>query len=436
MARQTLGISWLNGRFHAAALAGGTVTASWSSPLPVPDGPALADAVAEAVRQTRFCGTQAMMILDHRNLLFHVQATPPAEGKAVDKILEGLVGRSRFFEEKAAWGRLALPGLTDRHRYLLALLPESLILSLVAAFASRRIELIGVFPVVAVLGDQLRLLAAQEGEAVLLAADLGDAIHLLLGTGDGQVLFSRTVATDGKPAAERVAQEINRTLHYAQEQFGATVNKLFVYGSAALAMLRNFPIRGGLAVAPSPVTEDAFYFARQVFLLSPKLRLNFIPPSVLKRRSNRQLATVAIVLLAAVSFAIVLTTDLRVRARERALQVQAQQGPAGRWRALLGSLAGPSILPETARLSRVDLQQVTNGWRVRIEGYAPDSEFIDVISELEGRLASGPFHLRILQSSRHPAQRDPSSPESPALPAKPTGQTGNERPFFIEGVIE
>jgi hypothetical protein len=430
----------------------------------VGDVNAFAETVAHAVRETGFSGSQAMVIIDHRNLLFHVQDTPPAEGKVVDQILERLVGRGQFFEEKAAWGRLALPESKGRHRHLLALLPESLIQGLVTVFAAHRLELTGVFPIAAVLGDQLRLLAAQEGEAVLLAADLGDAIHLLLGTGDGQVLFSRTVAIGGQQPAERAAQEISRTLHYAQQQFGAAVNKLFVYGARTFQLLKNFPIRSGLAIAPSPVAEDPLYFARQVFLLSPKLRLNFLPPSALKKKSNRQIAAALIVALATGSISTTIVTEIRVRARERALINQVQQSSAEaeirnrsvtleneatRWRALrsaIGSTNDPPVpellirhlanaLPEAARLSRVDVQQATNGWHVRLEGFVVEAsgEFVEVISTFENRLSSDPFRLRIQDGTRRQLTHGGAGR---AVSGQRPGGRDNERAFFIEGVIE
>jgi hypothetical protein len=461
MARKTLGISWLNGQFHAAALTGGAVTGAWAAPKTVTESD-FAAAVAEAIRATGFNGTQAMVIIDHRSLLFHVQDIPPAEGKVVDQVLDRLVERGHFFEEKAAWGRLGLPEAKGRHRYLLALLPESLIQALVAAFAQQRIELVGVFPIAAVLGDQLRLLAAQETETILLAADLGDAIHLLLGTGDGQVLFSRTVVTAGQQPEERAAQEINRTLHYAQQQFGATVNKLFVHGEA-FHKLKNHPIRAGLMIAASPGPVDPFLYARHVFLLSPKLRLNFLPPSALKKKSARTLAAMAVLLLAATTLGTTVVTELHVRARERTWQQQARQSTAeadirsqsvvlnneaSRWRALLSTIGStnnapvpelflralPGMLPEAVRLTRVDLIPLTNGWQVRLEGLTTDAaaQYIEVVNTLEERLALEPFRMRILNSTRRQLANGGGS-QSSAVKGPGRAQ---ERPFFIEGLIE
>src|SRR5882672_4485868 len=77
MSKKILGISWLNGRFHAAALNGSAVSASWACPQPVPYEADFGEALAEAVRETRFTGTQVVVVLDHGSLLFHVEETPP-----------------------------------------------------------------------------------------------------------------------------------------------------------------------------------------------------------------------------------------------------------------------------------------------------------------------------------------------------------------------
>src|SRR5262245_1529866 len=133
MSKKVLGISWLNGRFHAAALKGSTVSASWSSPQPVADDADFAAALPEAVRQTRFTGAQLMLVLDHSSLLFHVEETPPVKGKVLAQLLERRVSQNHFYEEPAAWGRIDLPLLKGRQRSLLALLPKSLVLRLAAA---------------------------------------------------------------------------------------------------------------------------------------------------------------------------------------------------------------------------------------------------------------------------------------------------------------
>ena len=96
MSKKILGISWLNGRFHAAALNGSTVLASWASPQPVPHEGDFAEALAEAVRQTRFTGAQVVVVLDHGSLLFHVEETPPVKGRMLGQLLERRVAQNQI----------------------------------------------------------------------------------------------------------------------------------------------------------------------------------------------------------------------------------------------------------------------------------------------------------------------------------------------------
>src|SRR5256885_2302892 len=159
MAKKILGISWLNGRFDAAALEGGAVSGSWLCPAPVNDEVDFGIALVEAVRQTHFSGTQVTLVLDHRSLLFHVQETPPAAEKLVGQMLERLVERNQFFDKRAVWSRLELPSAKGKRRFLLALLPEPLVQHLVHSSAAQGLELEGIFPLAAVLGTELRALA-------------------------------------------------------------------------------------------------------------------------------------------------------------------------------------------------------------------------------------------------------------------------------------
>ncbi|HYV32820.1 MAG TPA: hypothetical protein VEO53_17155, partial [Candidatus Binatia bacterium] len=328
MSRTVLGISWLHGQFRAVVLTGSSVSAAWTRPLAVLHDADFAPALAEAVRETRFAGTRVVIALEHRSLLFHVQETPPAKGAMLRQLLDRLVKQNRFFEENAAWGHVALPSGKGRPRYLLALLPESLVQQLTEACAGQHLQLTAVLPLAAVLGSQLRQLPVPPEEIVVLAADLGGALHLLLGRGDGQVLFSRSVVLTGAPQNERAAQEINRTLHYAQQQFGASVHQLFVFGKQAFAALKDLDIRHGLKVQQSPAAEDPFFYNREAAALSPKLSLNLVTRARPGQRPVRQWAAAGITALFLGAAATTLQVELVVHARERQAWVRARQQEA------------------------------------------------------------------------------------------------------------
>src|SRR4051794_15145508 len=140
MSRKVLGISWVNGHLEAAALNGSKVSCSWLCPTAVNDEVDFGVALAVAVRQTHFTGTQVMLVLDHRSLLFHVQETPPAADKLLSQMLQRLVERSQFFDSPAVWGRQELPKAKGKPRFLLALLPQPLVARITEACAAQHLE--------------------------------------------------------------------------------------------------------------------------------------------------------------------------------------------------------------------------------------------------------------------------------------------------------
>jgi hypothetical protein len=457
MSKKVLGVSWLNGRLEAVASSGSAVSGTWLCPTAVADEADFAVAVAEAVRQTKFSGTQVALVLDHRSLLFHVQETPPAGSKLVGQMLQRFIDKSQFFDSKAVWGRLDLPKAKGKLRFLLALLPEPLVQRLVERCASQGLHLAAIFPLAAVLDAQLRAAAHAPDDTVLLAADLRGALHLLLGQGDGTVLFSRTVATGSAPGDDRIVQEINRTLHFAQQQFGAKVTQLFVLGAEAFANLRDLPIGHELKILASPVPEEPLYFARRVASLSSRLALNLISPTGQAKRRRHQLAAIGIAALFSFSVAVSFFTQIVVRARERSAsnaagQIEAEdqihaaarilQRKAARSRAfvdVVGRTNDPAVpelfarylgavIPDALRLTQLDLKRNTNGWTCRIEGLAREQRegFIAQLEAFEKELRSGLFKLQISESTHHQLLDGTAPP-----PARPTTRN-TDRSFFVD----
>src|SRR5438067_1539599 len=129
-------------------------------------------------------------------------------------------------------------------------------------------------------------------ETVLLAIDLGGALHLLLGKGDGTVFFSRTLLTGDAIGSERLLQEINRTLHFAQQQFAAKVTQMFVSGASAFSVLKDLPIGNGLKVQPAPLPKEPVDYAWCAGTLSPRLSLNLISSSGRIKQGRQRLAAI------------------------------------------------------------------------------------------------------------------------------------------------
>jgi hypothetical protein len=463
MAKKILGISWLNGRFHAVALGGGAVAAAWACPQPVPYEGDFGEALAEAVRQTGFDGSQVVVVLDHGSLLFHVEETPPVKGRLLAQLLERRVAQNRFFEEQAAWGRFELPTLKGRHRALLALLPQSLVQRLAAACAALRLNLGALVPTAAVLGPHLAQLGVPGDEALVLATDLGGSLHLLLGRGDGHVLFSRSVALGGTLQSDRAAQEIARTLHYAQQQFSATVNHLFVFGARTFAVLKDAQVRAGLGIQPSPVADDPFYFARQAALVSRKSTVNFASPASTRSRA-RVLVAAGLAAAVILSATTTLLVEITVRARERTvfqekerLEAEANANAAGRSRQgearrldaflrLVGSTNDapmvelfarylPTVTPEAVHFTEAVVSRGPAGWEFHLNGALREQslDFLALLEQFERQLADGPFRTRITDSTPQQILRGAADAAAPSV--RRSGRPGDEKPFFVKGLI-
>lgn len=464
MSKKTLGISWLNGRFHAAALNGSEVTASWTSPLPTPNEADFGAALAEAVRQTGFNGARVVVVLDHGSLLFHVEETPPVQGRLLAQLLDRRVAQNHFFEEQATWGSIELPPLKGRHRVLLALLPKSLVQRLSQACTALRLNLIAVVPTAAVLGPHLRLLSLPPDEPVVLATDLGGSLHLLLGRGDGQVLFSRSVVLGGTLQNERTAQEIARTLHYAQQQFSVVVNHLFIFGSAAFAALNDVQIRSGLRIQPSTLAEDPFYFARQAALVSRKSAINFISPVESHRKRVRGLAAAGLAAAVVLSVTTTFVVERIVRAREHAAaELERELETEGIARAASRSfqrearrldaflrLVGntndapmaelfarylPTATPETIHFTEAGVSRGADGWEFHLNGSLREQslDYLAMLEQFERSLQMGPFRVQITDSTHQQILQGASHGVSTSF--RRSNQPGDEKSFFVKGKI-
>lgn len=449
----------MHGRFQAVHV-GGAGTTTWTCPTAVSDE-GFGEALAAAVRETGFTGRRVAIVLEHRSLLFHVQETPPARGRDLKQLLQRLVAQSRFFEEPASWGRTPLPAAKGKSRHLLALVPASLLRQLRLACLAHRLHLVSVFPVAAPLSEELRKLSAGKEEVVIMAAEFPGSLDLLLGRGDGQILFSRNVALSGAQKAERAVQEINRTLQYAQQQFGAVVNQLFVLGDGAFATLKDHPIREGLRTTRGAGDSDLFHLARVAAALPVKHPLNLARDGQASRLAVRRWAAAALLALVAGTAATVGTVESLVQGRERKAselerqldaQAQSQQSEAARQRefrqlsAFVHTLDPaehppvPELLarhlathwPSSFRLGELEVHRETNGWRFEIQGFTRDqpSASAALIEGIEKAVGGSPLKARVTDSTRRRLMQG-----GPGGPGSVSGQP-EERSFFLSGVIE
>lgn len=462
MAKKVLGICWLHGQFHAIPLAGGRVTGTpWTASGPVTSPAEFATALAQSIRETAFAGQQVIVAIDHRNLHFHVQETPPARGKMLSRLLTRLVSQNQFFDEPALFGHIELPATKAHPRQLLALLPQSIVQSLHEACIGNAVTLAALVPAAAVFATSLNGLPTPPEETVIVATEFGDSMNLLLGQSGGRLLFSRTVLLGNNAQAERAAQEINRTLHYAQQQFGTLVNHLFVSGSHLGTALLTAPIRAGLKALDCP-SVDATTLARRAAEFGPKHPLNFAARNTSHHRAWQALAAAGIAASVAASIATAWKVELQIRARENIATIAEQQLRAeselvGQRQVLLGKFKQleatfefigrphaapvpvafsrylPSLIQAPVRLTGVQLSEAPNGWSVHLEGVVSGtaSDSTVVMEKLERDLETGIFQIHTTDSTfRQQIRGDVNE----SIPAQASAGV-SERPFFLNGVI-
>lgn len=465
MGKKVLGISWLHGRFYAVNLAAGPAGAEWLSPKPVNTPDEFAAALGDAVRETSFRGLKAILVIDHRNLLFHVQEAPPAKGRVLNKILERLVAQNQFFDEPAAHAHVELPGAKGLHRHLLALLPQSLLASLDAACADRGLSLDAIWPAAAVLAPRLSELPAPTSEVLVLATPFGDSMNLLLGRSDGKLLFSRTVALGGTSHVERATQEINRTLHYAQQQFGAQVNLLFVSRHESFEALKTAPFRAGLKIAEAPESGEGAKLIGLATALSTRAPLNFARNTGSRAAALRTLAAAGIAAAFVASIVTTALVETKVHAREQAARTAAEklqreadsldssvslQREARRLRGIMTMIGHtndppvidlfarhlPSIIPPSLRLTELTIEESLVGWTVTIKGGARknNTDLVTRLEQFDKELENGPFQMKIADSSYQRMFRgDAETANSLGFGADPRSF---EVPVFVTGVIQ
>lgn len=465
MGKNTLGIAWLHGRFEAVNLAASSNSAGWLSPISVNTPQEFAVALAQAVRETGFRGQKVMVVIDHRNLLFHVQDVPPAKGRVLTKLLDRLVAQNQFFDEPAAHAHLELPQGKSLHRHLLSLLPQSLVGALAQACTDQGLRLDGLWPAAAVLSARLQKLPAPPAEIIILATGFGDSMNLLLGRSDGKLLFSRTVALGAAGQVERAAQEINRTLHYAQQQFGALVNLLFISSGGTFTALKTTPIRAGLKILDAPVGDSPTTLLQLAANLSSRAPLNFARDTGSRAVNRRGLAAagIAAAFIAAISTTVRIETQIHAREHtariaEARLKSEAEvlstnnalQHEATRLRTILAMVGStndppvvellarslPSIIPPSLRLTELQIEEAFVGWKFTIKGAARE-DAVDLtarLEKLEHELEQGVFQIKITDSSHRQMFRGELDTVGPnhggAL------KRAIETPFFVTGVFQ
>src|SRR5262249_22383180 len=150
-----------------------------------------------------------------------------------------------------------------------------------------------VLPPAAVLHHQMTQLPIDDDEVALLAAETGGSTHLVIGRSDGQILLARSLPGTWNEEPERLALDLNRTILFANQQFGSSVVQgVWLFGPGAEQQCPIVRDHIQFPVSPSPVAYDPFYWATEALKLRPEHTPNFISLAQQKAPQRRVFAKV------------------------------------------------------------------------------------------------------------------------------------------------
>lgn len=484
----TLSVSWLNGQFRAAFIHRGVIESAWEHVGDIQGTNHFEELLREAVQQTNYHGQTVSLVLAHPRLAQQMLDVPPVKGTTLAKVVERQAKQQTYFVADAAWAFQPAVSAKGTQRVVLHLFPRVLRNQLIQGARRNKLHLVSIVPASAVLQHQLTQIPFQQGDFALLAAENAGSTSVVVGRDDGQIVLARTLPGTWNDGAERLGLDLNRTLLFASQQYGVTVNSgVWLFGAGAKERAPDLKPLVQAPVETSPVDSDPFYWATEVHKIQPAPAVNFVSATLQKapqRRIFAKIVAASVLLLFLGSLGVstflflaarqeaetikTLTSQSQsLQARHKELQqrdadlARKQQlvnlvltdrpAPVPVW--FLGYL-GEAVPPDLV-VTNLSVRQETNQWRVKIAGTfqtvgqpRTPADTSKAIATLRDRLVNGPFHLRLAtgDQSKPPPPGPRPAMNSPAFlswvtnlasgaSATASAKTTPDDRFAFEGVI-
>lgn len=281
-----LGLAWLHGTLQAAVFRRQVSVGSWTAPHPVrtiEEWEAGLDAALEALG---FCGTEVFLILEHDQFVHQAELAPAFTESATRAYLRGRVQRYEKEKEPMLWINQRTVSTRKESAFLLHMLPAAFYAQLSRVLLMRHLDLTRILPLIVPLQLLLEAETATE-QMVLMAAEAGDATTLLVAKSTGELLFSRTMLARWETDAARIAVEVNRSLLYAKQQFGAIVDRVELLGAVSEQVQAEVRSRCGAEKQLEVRVTDVQSWLQAVARLSPRHPVNLVV-GYLGRKRRRQ----------------------------------------------------------------------------------------------------------------------------------------------------
>ena len=226
-------VSWIFGSFHAAVFRRHHLLADWTSPRPVQTPEEFGDTLKEAVATLEFRGLEAALVLEREDFSHQMEEVPPGSQRVQAKFLRNRARRSAASGPAPVFAYQSTFSPRSEQNVILHLLPRVTFDAVVGAFEELHLRLTRLFPFFALLPAQLRRLQLERDEIVLMAAENAGVTSVVAGRKDGRILFGRAILNNWRRDAARTATEINRSILFARQRFGITIDTVCLVGESA-----------------------------------------------------------------------------------------------------------------------------------------------------------------------------------------------------------
>src|ERR1051326_2841733 len=324
MDKNILCLSWLNGQVKALAVRNGVVAKAWERAGAVEDFSTFSEVLKEAVTETGYEGTDVALVLSHSRLTQQLVETPPVKGWNLRWFLDRRAKQIKTFSTDVVWSyQVALPTKSAK-AVLLNLFPKPFLDQLMQACEEAELHLTTVLPATAVLNHRLKDLPLGAEEVALLAAETNGTTTVSIGPKDGQIYLGRTLNSSWNVYPDRVNVDLNRTLLYVKQQFGAPVDTILLLGSGAAEHAASMQAVVKTVVKPIPGPPTPFYWCQEGLKLSADDSNNLVSTELQAAPRRRALlrATAMIIgilavlaLATAAGFQILVSDKLKTYAR-------------------------------------------------------------------------------------------------------------------------
>ena len=262
MKKTVLGVSLIESRFLALAVARGKIQASWESPQPVETVEHFQTALRNAVRETGFGGKNVSILIEDPRFVHQYLRVPVMKPADLRLYLANKADQEKTWEGSTLWRFRSGLQVGGKVGILLDSCPKVLVDDLVQACKMQNLYLIQLAPLSAIFLDQVRSLPIEQDDVILLVTILAGKVMLVVARGDGTPLFDRLLRPALKEVnpAQRIGREITRSILFCEQQFNITISQVWLRGEPGGVSAEDVQPSVEIRIFSSPVVPDASYW--------------------------------------------------------------------------------------------------------------------------------------------------------------------------------